>query len=138
VSHGQPGDGTCSREYRFALNGKFLEVKSKSTYRPQAKNPRGEQHEDWSMFSYDKSRKSFVLRQFHVEGFVNQYVAEGLSEGGKTFRFTSESIENIPEGFRARESYEIVGADEFIETFELAEPDQTFELYSQTRFTRVK
>jgi hypothetical protein len=138
VSQGQPGEGTVTREYEFVLKGRFLEGRNQSTYRPQQKNPRGEVHEDWSMFSYDKSRKAFVLRQFHLEGFVNQYVAEGVSPGSKTFSFVSESIENIPPGFRARETYELLNADEFIETFDLAEPGQEFELYSRTRFKRVK
>jgi hypothetical protein len=137
-SQGKPGQGTCAREYEFTLNGRFLQVKNKSTYPPQERNPGGEVHEDWGMFSYDHARKALVLRQFHVEGFVNQYVVEGVSEDGKTLSFVSESIENIPRGFRARETYERLGPDEFIETFELAVPDQDFELYSRTRFKRKK
>jgi len=47
-------------------------MRNQSTYPPQAKNPKGEQHEDRGFISYDKARKKFVLRQFHVEGFVNR------------------------------------------------------------------
>jgi hypothetical protein len=36
------------------------------------------------------------------------------------------------------QSYEIVGADEFIETFEIAEPGKEFQVYSQTRLTRTR
>jgi len=90
------------------------------------------------MFSYDRGRKKFVLRQFHVEGFVNQYAVETVAGDGKTLSFLSESIENIPAGFRAREIYRIVSADEFTETFELAEPGKEFEIYSETRFKRKK
>jgi len=36
--------------------------------------------------------------------------------------FTSEAIENIPAGWRARETYVVTGPDEFEEVFELAEP----------------
>jgi hypothetical protein len=78
-----------------------------------------------------------VLRQFHVEGFVNQYVAEPADDP-RTLRFVSESIENIPLGFRARETYRIVGPDEFIETFEMAEPGKDFEVYSEARLKRIK
>jgi hypothetical protein len=138
TSKGQPGQGTCVREYQFALNGKFLQVRNKSTYAPQEKNPKGEVHEDWGMFSYDRARKKFVLRQFHVEGFVNQYAAETLAADGKTLSFVSEGLENIPAGFRARETYRILSADEFTETFELAEPGKAFEVYSETRFKRKK
>lgn len=38
--------------------------------------------------------------------------------------FTSEAIENIRAGFRARETYLMASADEFEEVFELAEPGQ--------------
>lgn len=138
TSQGQPGQGTCVREYQFALNGKFLQVRNKSTYAPQEKNPKGEVHEDWGMFSYDRARKKFVLRQFHTEGFVNQYATETLAADGKLLSFVSESLENIPVGFRARETYRILSADEFTETFELAEPGKAFEVYSETRFKRKK
>ncbi len=132
---GQPGNGTSNREYRFALNNKFIEVRNKSVYPVQPKNPKGETHEDWGMISYDRSRKKFVLRQFHVEGFVNQYIAD---PGATPLVFTSEAIENIPAGYRARETYTITGPDAFLERFELAEPGKDFELYSETRFERRK
>jgi hypothetical protein len=89
------------------------------------------------MISFDKGRKKFVLRQFHVEGFVNQFVMTS-SDDGKTIVFTSESIENIPPGFRARETYKIVGPEEFIEVFEIAEPGKDFEVYSENHFKRKK
>jgi hypothetical protein len=87
------------------------------------------------MVSYDRARKKFVLRQFHVEGFVNQYAADPLQD--KTWRFESEAIENIPSGYRARETYTITGPDTFTERFELAPPGKEFALYSQTTFKRV-
>jgi hypothetical protein len=135
---GQPGVSQIQREYRFILNDKFIHVQNKSTYDPQPKNPKGEVHQDWGMMSFDKARKKFVLRQFHVEGFVNQYVMTSSSADGKTIVFTSESIENIPAGFRARETYKILGPDEFTEVFEIAEPGKDFEIYSEGHFKRKK
>ena len=90
------------------------------------------------MISFDKRRKNFVLRQFHIEGFVNQYVMTSSSADGKTIVFTSESIENIPAGYRARETYKILGRDEFTEVFEIAEPGKDFEVYSEGHFKRKK
>ena len=90
------------------------------------------------LLSFDKSRKQFVLGQFHVEGFVNQYLMTSSSADGKTFVFTTESIENIPAGWRARETYRILSADEFVEEFELAAPGKDFELYSESRHQRKK
>ena len=138
TGNGQPGVSKVQREYRFVLNGKFLHVQNKSTYEPQPKNPKGEVHEDWGMMSFDKARKNFVFRQFHIEGFVNQFVMSNASPDGKTIVFTSESIENIPAGFRARETYKILGPDEFTEVFEIAEPGRDFEVYSESHIKRKK
>jgi hypothetical protein len=52
--------------------------------------------------------------------------------------FTTESIENIPAGWRARETYIVHGPDEFEEVFDLAEAGKAFDLYSRARLKRVK
>ncbi|MGI8734044.1 MAG: hypothetical protein ACR2LM_12210 [Pyrinomonadaceae bacterium] len=59
------------------------------------------------------------------------------SADGKTIVFTTESIENIPAGFRAREAYRILGPDKFVEVFEIAEPGKDFELYSENHYRRI-
>jgi hypothetical protein len=138
MAKGQPGNGKVEREYQFVLNGKYLQAKNKSTYPPQEKNPKGEVHEDWGLFSYDRGRKQFILRQFHAEGFVNQYSLDRAASNDKTLVFVTESIENIPAGWRARESYRILNSDEFVETFELSGPGKEFEVYSENRFKRKK
>lgn len=134
---GQPGSSKVERTYQFILNGKFIEAKNKSTYPPQDQNPQGEVHEDVGLISYDKGRKTFVLRQFHIEGFVNQYVCDTLAPDSRTIVFTTESIENIPPGWRARETYQVISPDEFTETFELAEPGKDFEVYTRNHFLRT-
>jgi hypothetical protein len=138
TGNGQPGVSKIQRECRLVLNDKFLHVQNRSTYDPQPKNPNGEVPQDWGMMSFDKGRKSFVLRQFHIEGFVNQYVMTSSSVDGKTIVFTSESIENIPAGYKARETCKILGPDEFRESFEIAEPGKDFEVYNESHFKRKK
>jgi hypothetical protein len=135
---GEPGASTVKREYRLLLRERFLEVRNTSTYLPQSKNPRGEVHEDIGFFSWDRARRRFVLRQFHVEGFVNHYVADSVQVDSDSLVFTSESIENIPAGFRARETLRFLGPDEFLERFEMAPPGQPFAVYSETRLRRVR
>lgn len=135
---GQPGTGHYERSYEFVLNNKFLHVKNKSTYPPQELNPNGEVHEDWGFISYDKGRKTFVYRQFHAEGFVTQYILESISPDSRSFTFVSESIENIHTGWRAKESYRVISPDEFIETFELAEPGKDYEVYTECHLKRTK
>jgi hypothetical protein len=133
---GEPGQGVYQRSYSLVLNKKFIEVRNKSTYPPTGKNLKGEVHEDIGYISYDKARKTFVLRQFHVEGFVNQYRIESISADAKTIAFVSESIENIPPGFRAKETYRITGESKFTETFELAEPGKEFAVYTSVEFIK--
>ena len=105
---GEPGTGKAEREYSFVLNEHFIQILNRSTYPPQEKNPKGEKHEDIGFFSYDKSAKKFVLRQFHIEGFVNQFNVESISEDDRTIVFSSTVIENIASGWRARETYRIL------------------------------
>lgn len=136
TAQGKPGAGQVQREYRFVLRDRFIEVTNVSTYAPTEKRPQGERHEDRGIFSYDRAQKKHVLRQFHVEGFVNQYVLESISEDGNTLVFVTTAIENLPAGWRARETYRFAGENEFTERFDLAEPGQEFEPYSETHFTR--
>jgi len=134
---GQPGQGTAERTYQFILNDRFIQESNTSTYPPQEKNKTGEVHHHMSVISYDARRERFVFRQFHTEGFVNTYVQEPGGDAG-TIVFVSEAIENIPAGWRARETYTVLSDDEFIERFDLAEPGRDFELYSEVRLKRVR
>jgi hypothetical protein len=136
LGEGTPGKSGVRRVYTAILNGRFLFVSNQSFYAPQEKNPKGETHEDLGYFSFDKGRQRLVLRQFHGEGFVNQYVATSADFQGDILVFESEALENIAAGFRARETYRFSGANAFEEIFEVAEPDKDFTVYSLNRLQR--
>jgi hypothetical protein len=129
---GKPGKGITAREYRFEMNGKFLSQRNKVVWE------KAEIHEDFSYLSYDTRQKKIVWRQFHSEGFVHEYTLDSISADGKSLEFSSVRIENIPPGFRAKESYRMLSADEIESTFWLAEPGKNFEVYTETRLRRVK
>jgi hypothetical protein len=135
---GKAGHSHVERKYEFVLNNKFLFLQNKSIYEPQENNPNGEVHEDWGFISYDRARETYVFRQFHIEGFVNQYLLERIAEDGQSISFVTEEIENISPGWQAKESYRIIGPDEFVEVFELAAPGKGFKIYSESRFYRVR
>jgi hypothetical protein len=135
---GVGGAGMARRTYEFVLNNRYLYEKNVTTYPPQEKNKTGEVHEHWSFISYDRARETLVLRQFHPEGFVNQYVVNKAESTPKKLVFDSERFENYDNSARARETYDIVSADEFIETFELGDPGKPLESYSRTHFKRAK
>jgi len=136
-SSGEAGTGTVRRQYAFVLDGTFVRETNRSEYPPQAKNPRGEVHEHFSIFSFDKMRKILVLRQFHVEGFVNSYRHVDDPGNAGALVFESESFENLSSLWKARETYSFASEDEFVETFELAPPGKAFAVYSRARLRRT-
>lgn len=104
-------------------------MKTKAVFEPQEKNPKGEVHEDWGLFSYDQSRKKFVFRQFHVEGFINQYALEEISNKGKTLVFKSEHIENGPPGLEAKLIFKFINDDTLEESFYLGFAGKDLDCY---------
>ncbi len=68
---------------------------------------------------------------------MNQYIMQPSSPDGHEIVFISESIENISPGWRARETYQVVSPNEFIEVFELAEPGKDFAEYSRCQLHRI-
>jgi hypothetical protein len=132
---GVDGAGTYERTYRQVLNKNYIEVRNKTIYAPNEKSKNGYVHEDVGFISYDKMRKTFIFRQFHGEGFVNQYKLDSISSDRKTLVFVSEAIENIPAGWRAKEVLQI--SDKGItELFFLAGPGKDFGEYTKARLEK--
>lgn len=131
TAEGEPGTGTVERTYAPILAGKFIEERNTSRYAS------GEIHQHLGFWSFDRGRSRFVFRQFHQEGFVNQFVAATPDFVDGRLVADSESIENIPPGYRARETYLFTSADAFEDIFEIAEPNADFQRYSHNRFTRA-
>lgn len=124
-----PGMSKVTQVYQFVLNGTFLHMKTRSVFEPTEKNPKGEIHEDFGIFSYDKGRKTFMLRGFYAEGFVNTYVMEDVSEDGKSFIFLTEHVENAPEGTKAKLEFKVLSADEIEQSFHVAFPGQEYSCF---------
>jgi hypothetical protein len=137
TAEGQAGTGTVERRYEFMLRDQFIQEHNTSTYPPQEKNKAGEVHQHMSIISYDRQRKTLVLRQFHVEGFVNLYALNQTASTPERLVFESEHFENFDNSWKAKETYDIVSPDEFIETFELAPPGKSFEVYSRNHLKRA-
>jgi hypothetical protein len=136
AAEGQPGKGMVERSYTFVLKDRFIQERNISTYPPQPANTSGEVHEHWSFFSHDRKRNAVVLRQFHQEGFVLQFVMTKLESTAGRLVFDSETLENVGT-WRARETYDVISNDEFIETFEMGAPGKALHVYSRTHFKRM-
>lgn len=135
---GKPGTQFSKREYRFELNGKFLSQRDHSVYQPKPGVARRETRDDFGFFSYDMNQEKIVWRQFHSEGFVNEYVLDSVSKDGKSFAFVTVRIENLPPGWRAKKSYRVLSPGEMEETFSLAPPGKDFAVYTVADLKRVK
>ena len=138
VVTGKPGKQFTSREYRFVSNGTFLWQQDHSVFEAASPDAPPRVREDFGYFSYDKFLKKIVWRQFHSEGFVNEYQLESAGADGKSLEFVTVRIENLPSGWRAKKSYRVLSADEFEETFSLAPPDKEFDVYTVAHLKRVK
>ena len=138
IATGEPGKGTVERTYELVLGGQFIEERNTSRYEAKAPGARPGIHHHRGFLSYDKARKTFMLRHFHEEGFVNLYALNAGRSMASYLIFDSVHFENFSNEWKARESYEVVSPDEFIETFELAEPGKDFAVYSTNHFKRKK
>lgn len=135
-AQGEPGKGTVERTYELILGDKFIEEHNTSSYEARdGKLP--EIHHHRSFFSFDKARKTLMLRQFHEEGFVLLYALAASSTPAHLV-FESVTFENFSNEWKSRETYDVISDDEFTETFELAAPGKEFELYSRSHLRRVK
>jgi hypothetical protein len=131
---GPLGTGTGSRTYEFVLRDRYLMARHSSVRLPQPKSPKGDNHEEIAIFSHDRSRDTIVLRQFVVEGFVNEY---DCVTGPDSVVCTTTHVEGM-EGISARWTVWFMDGYAFEERFELAWPGETSRaLFDRNRWTRV-
>lgn len=133
---GKAGIGKGARTYRMILDDRYVFAENLSRFEPQEKNPQGETHRDWAIFSYDRGRERLVLREFHSESFVIEYVQEGEIDSRGQLVFVSERVENAPAGTRARYTLAPTEDGGFRERFELAFPGRELETFLENRWRR--
>lgn len=133
---GVAGEGKGERVYEFILGGRYLLSKNISRFEPQERNPKGEVHQDWAIFSYDQNRDALIAREFNSEGFVNRLVQDKQASDESSLVFVSEASENAPPGLRARLTLRIKSRDELEEIFEIALPGKDFAVFLRNYWTR--
>jgi hypothetical protein len=126
-----------TQTYSFFFHNKFLKMKTKVVFAQTEKNPKGEIHEDMGIFSYDAMKKKLVLRSFHIEGFVNQYILSERSKDGKVLTFTTELVENAPPGTKAKLIFEKINDKEFAQKFFVAWPNKGYSCFSDNHFKKI-
>jgi hypothetical protein len=58
TAEGQAGKGQVERQYERVLGSKFIQVRNRTSYLPQEKNPKGETHADIGFSSVSTPRGS--------------------------------------------------------------------------------
>ncbi len=134
---GQNGTFKGRMSFQFIFRDRFLQAKDEARFDPREKNP-GHTHEDLGVFSYDPARTCYVFRQFNAEGYVIEYVCKKILDGGKTFIFVADRVENMPPGVKVRVRYKISNPNEFERTIERALPGADYERISSGVLKRVR
>ena len=130
------GDGSGERTYELVLQDRYLLGRNRSVFPPQDGLPDGDDHEDWTVVSYDDDRGTYVLRQFNSEGFVNTFVLDETSTPPERMVFVLETSENAP-GTRATLTVTRMDARTFEEVFDLTLPGATNSITIRGRWTRA-
>lgn len=136
VGQGQPGTSAATRHTIRIQNGRFVMVEGRSVYPRQEANKTGETHTSLDVWSFDKARGLIMLRQFDSLGFVSTYAQDKAASRAGHIVLVSESLENVPAGWKARYTYDLVAADEYREDFELNPDGKGFKTYVLGRYLR--
>lgn len=117
---------TVKSYFKPIMNEKYIEFKNESWFEPTSNNPEGEHHIDHGYISYDKQRDILVIRQFHVEGYVIQYILADSLSNNLNLVFESESIENFVPGGKARWTIKKTSENQIEAIFDVAFPNSEY------------
>lgn len=134
---GDPGTSTSERHTETILDDHYLRVDGRSVYPKQERNPKGEIHAQIDMWSYDRARRTIVVRQFDTLGFVTTYVLDKAASTTDRWVLNAEYLENLPQGLRARYMYTRKSPTEYEETLSLDPDGKGFKPYVTNRFLKT-
>ena len=117
---------TINSFFKPDMIGKYIEFKNESWFEPTSNNPEGEHHIDRGFISLDKERDLFVIRQFHIEGYVIQYILVDSLSNDTVLVFESESIENFVPGGEARWTITTISENQIETIFDVAFPNSDY------------
>ena len=133
---GEQGTGMMTRRYRLILSGEFLQERSMANFPPQPQNTDGAVFNYASFLRYDRTRKAFLFRQFHQEHVNGTFIFSTTQSHPTRVVFESVQLDNAPATWKARETLDVISADEYVETFETADGDKPFTVRSRIQFKR--
>ncbi len=123
-------------EYSWLMNKQYIQLKHRSEFGPTTQNPKGETHEDLGIISYDSGREKIVCRQYHNEGFYNEYILVDSLSTEKMLVFDTEKIENFVPGGRARLTFHIKSDSEIETVFEVGFPGKEMACFGKNKLIK--
>ena len=123
-------------EFKSIMKGKYIEVMNDSKFKPTEKKPEGEHHIDKGIISFDKVRKLIVFRQFHIEGYVNQYTLNDSLSSDTVLVFETETIENFMPGGKAKWTIKKIAENQIETIFEVSFPGKEYTCYGRNKLTK--
>ena len=100
--------------------------------------PDGEHHIDKGLISFDENRKLIVYRQFHIEGYINQYVLNDSLSNDTVLVFETETIESFVPGGKARWTIKKIANDQIETIFDVSFPGEEYACYGTNVLRRKK
>jgi hypothetical protein len=134
---GEQGTGTVTHRYRLILSGLYLQEQSMASFPPQPLHPDGAVFSNASFLWHDKIRNTLLFRQMRQDQFNGTFLLSTAQSHPTTkLVFESERLDSLPATWKARETFEAVSPNEYIEIFEVAEGDKPFAVRSRVQFKR--
>lgn len=124
--------------YTWLMNKQYIEVKHHSEFEPTEQNAVGEIHDDLGVISFDKDRNVVVFRQYHNEGFFNEYVLNDSISTPAKLIFETERIENFVPGGRAKFTINVIHQNEIQTVFDVGFPGKEMACFGTNDLQKVQ
>lgn len=123
-------------EYAWLMNKQYMEIKHRSVFEPTQQNQEGEIHEDIGIISFDKAENAVVFRQYHTEGYMNEYILNDSLSTSDVLVFETREIENFVPGGKARFTIKILSDHELETVFDVGFPGREMACFGTNRLVK--
>ena len=113
------GQAEATRNYRFFLEGNFIEERRTAIYSPQPENPDGETRQYLSLYHHNPSDDIYRMRQYYNRGFVVDFELTDYDRQERRYTWISTRVQNGSANLTVRYVVDIEDNDTFVETYEL-------------------
>lgn len=133
---GEQGNGSVTRRFRLILSGEYLQERSVYNFPPQPLHPNGSVFTLASVLVSDQTRPLKLYRQFEQDYRNGAFVlSKTLSQPNKLV-FEMEPPAGAAVTWKARETWEVISPNSFVEIVEVAQDGKSFSVQSRIQFDR--